>query len=105
MSGDLWQKIAVGALSVAIAIGAYVWNTNRTDVETKIAAIQVAAADDRKATTQGAVEAAKTQEKVSNIEKKVEGVDKKVDDLRDDLKEILRNQQQQIYQQQQAPRR
>jgi small-conductance mechanosensitive channel len=102
-SGISWEVIAIAALGLIVTLGGYVWNTNRADVETKIAALQVAAADDRKATTQGAVESAKTQEKVNNIEKKVDGVDKKVDELRGDLKELLRNQQQQIYQQQQRP--
>ena len=102
-AGISWEVIAIAALGLIVTLGGYVWNTNRSDVETKIVAIQVAATEDRKTSTQSAVESARTQQKVDNIEKKVEGVDKKVDELRNDLKELLRNQQQQIYQQQQRP--
>lgn len=96
-----WKWMAIAAFGILITAGGG-WMSY---VQSQINTVVVAQADDRKQGKQEAIENAKSQEKVINIEKKVDAVDKKVEELRGDIKEILRNQQQQIFQQQRQDRR
>ncbi len=90
-----WKWLAVAAFTILVTSGGG-WMSY---VQSQINALSVVAADDRKQATNEAKDNAVTREKVSNIEKKVDAVDRKVQDLQGDIKEILRNQQEQIYRQ------
>jgi hypothetical protein len=90
-----WKWLAVAAFTILVTSGGG-WMSY---VQSQINSLAIIAADDRKQATSEAKDNAVTREKVGNIEKKVNDVDKKVQDLQGDIKEILRNQQEQIYRQ------
>ena len=90
-----WKWLAVAAFTILVTSGGG-WMSY---VQSQINALTQTAADDRKQGNSEATNNAITREKVSNIEKKVDSVDRKVQDLQGDIKEILRNQQEQIYRQ------
>lgn len=72
-----WKWLAVAAFGILITAGGG-WLSY---VQSQINGLVVAMDADRKDGTKAAVEAARTQEKVTTIEKKVEQVDKKIDEI------------------------
>lgn len=90
-----WKWLAVAAVGILITSGGG-WMSY---VQSQINQLVQVAAEDRKTGNAEARDNAVTREKVGNIEKKVDAVDRKVQDLQGDIKEILRNQQEQIYRQ------